>query len=704
MRFNPEFTCSQARVVTTDGDEILFSEDFSCSVCEERFPAITSQFFSFNSPAGACEDCKGFGNKLSLDENKVVPNPYLSIDQGAIQPFTMPSSRTDKRKLIQFCNKKKISLKKAWCDLKPSEREMIWEGTSEFYGVTGLFKRLETKKYKMHVRVFLSRYKSPKKCDTCEGTRLKKAVQQVLITKKPITELCDYSINELAKFFDGLKLSKEEMAIAKEVFEQLQSRLQYLKDVGLGYLSLNRATKTLSGGEYQRLMLSNQLGQELSQTLYVLDEPTVGLHPRDNDRLIVILKKLNKLGNTLVVVEHDHDVILNSTHVLEMGPESGQRGGEVLYAGTTKKFLNFKDSNTAHYLKGSGAWTMARHPRPVDIEKTKYAIEINGCTGNNLKNVDFKMPLHRLVTVTGVSGSGKSSLVAQTLYPALARGLREDIPEGLPYKNLKGLDHLKTILFIDQKSIGKNSRSTPMSYLKIYDEIRKLFSLTREAKQKGYTAGTFSLNVDGGRCPTCKGLGVEIIDMVFMDDIEIPCDACNGTKFRDEILDIKFKGKSIVDIMKMTVEEGLTFFVSQPKVRKALTLLKDVGLSYICLGQGATTLSGGESQRLKIAKELYTSSQVATLYILDEPTTGLHYREVHLLLKILHKLVDAGNTVLLIEHNLEIIRNSDYIIDIGPEAGDKGGSIGAYGSPAEVAKKFKSPTAKYLKEYLKNLS
>lgn len=674
LKFNQNLTGGRATVITTDGKELCFSEENSCSVCGFVFPPVTSQLFSFNNPVGACSACNGFGNILSLDENKVIPNANLSIAEGALHPFTMPSAASDKKLLLAYCKKEKIDTHKPWKDLPKAQRDQIWNGNDKFFGVVGLFDYLETKKYKMHVRVFLSRYKSPFTCPTCKGTRLKPESQYVKIGGHTIGELTSMTVGELYNVVQKLDLSKAQEEMAGEILQQIRSRLRFLNDVGVEYLTLDRPTRTLSGGEYQRLNLAKQLGMGLSQTLYVLDEPTVGLHPRDNDRLIGILKQLNALGNTLVVVEHDQEVIRNSSNIIEMGPGSGHLGGEVIYSGATEKFYNAKNSITAPFLKGSKKVDAGAHGhRPVDIDSYRYVLELTGCRGHNLKNIDVRFPLNRLVTVTGVSGSGKSTLVSQTLYPAIARHLKVEYLEGQPYDTIDGLDYVKSVLFIDQSPIGKTARSNPVTYLKVYDAIRNILAATPESKLRGYTAGTFSLNVDGGRCPVCKGLGFEVIDMMFMDDVMLTCDACDGKKFRREILEITYKGKNINDILNMTVSEAMDFFVAYPNIRKPLTFLKEVGLDYIRLGQSASTLSGGESQRLKIAREFIAANQKATLYILDEPTTGLHFREVEMLMKVLSKLVDAGGSVILIEHNLDVIRSSDYVLDLGPDAGAKGG-------------------------------
>ncbi len=701
LKYNMQLIAGTAIFLTTEGKRLLLSDEHSCSVCGYKFPNITSALFSFNSPVGACQTCNGFGNILTIDESKVVPNPKLPLSKGAITPFAMPSAAADKKALYAFCKKAKIDLNTPWEELPREERALIWNGKDKFWGVKGLFEYLETKKYKMHVRVFLSRYKSPHLCTTCNGTRLKPESNQVVVGERSISQLCDLTVDDLSDFMTALKLDIQSETVCVEPLRQVKSRLQFLKDVGVGYLSLNRPTRTLSGGEFQRLILANQLGMGLSQTLYVLDEPTVGLHPRDNDRLIKILKGLRSLGNTLVVVEHDQDVIKSATHILEMGPGSGHLGGELIYSGPLEKFWTSEKSVTVPYLLNHSK-NATRELKSVDIPSHKYVLNIKGCTGHNLKNIDVVIPLHRMVTVTGVSGSGKSTLVTHTLFPALARELEIDYLPTQPYRSLTGQKHLKNVVLVDQSSIGKTARSSPVTYLKIYDAIRTLMASTNEARALALSAGSFSLNIEGGRCPACKGLGYELVDMVFMDDIEIKCETCDGKRFRPEVLGTTFMGKNINEILNMTVLEAMEFFVSYPNIRKPLVLLKEVGLEYIRLGQSASSLSGGESQRLKIARELLETQQKDTLYILDEPTTGLHFREVHLLLSVLNKLIENGGSVILIEHNLEVIRSSDYVIDIGPEGGAHGGEVVAVGSPNEITKAKLSHTGRYLKEYLES--
>jgi excinuclease ABC subunit A len=674
-----------------------FSEENSCPICDFKFPVFTPQLFSYNSPVGACTTCKGFGNTLEIDEKKVIPFPNKTLMEGAITPFAMPSGRADFRKLIKFCESESIDLHTPWEKLPAQHKEMIWKGHKKWFGVLGLFEYLETKKYKMHIRVFLSRYKSSFVCPTCHGDRLKPEINQITFKDFSISALCKFTLKELEDFFKKLKLSDFEKTLCKEVLEQIQFRLEYLNKVGLGYLSLDRQTRTLSGGEFQRMNLAHQLGMGLSQTLFVLDEPTIGLHPRDNDRLIEILKNLHELGNTLVVVEHDHDVILRSDRVMELGPGSGHKGGEIIFDGKTKDFLK-SESLTANYLRSLSTWSPEREVRSFD-PKSDEAINLIGASGHNLKKVNLHIPLKKFTTVTGVSGSGKSSLITQTLYPQIAYSMNIPAEPALVFKSLQGHEKLKNVILMDQAPAGKTVRSSPATYLKIYDLIRTLFSSTRESKFFGFAPGTFSLNVDGGRCPTCRGLGFEAVDMIFMDDIHILCEDCKGKRFRDNVLKVTFNGKNIHDVLEMTIEEAYKFFVAYPNIRKPLGVLKEVGLEHLKLGQSLSTLSGGENQRLKLTKHFLNHEFKDTLYILDEPTTGLHFREIEMLLKVLHKLVDSGATVVVIEHNLEIVKNSDWVIDLGPEAGQDGGTILFTGTPRDLTKQ-KSHTGKYLKSYM----
>jgi excinuclease ABC subunit A len=700
LKFNHGLGGGHATVKSVEGKELRLTEENSCSICGYTMPAINSRLFSYNSPFGACPTCNGFGNILQIDEHKVIPNPRATLAQQCIEPFSMPSSKSAQRKTLEFARKNKIDIDKPWETLKEEQRKIIWEGAKGYHGVTGYFEYLEEKKYKMHVRIFLSRYKSPFLCGTCNGSRLRPEANAVYVAEKNITALSKMTLSELRDFLGSIKLSPQQKKVADEVFKQVQSRVSFLIEVGVDYLTLDRLTKSLSGGEYQRIHLANQLGMGLSQTLYVLDEPTVGLHPRDNLRLINILKKLRNLGNTLVVVEHDRDVIQQSSHILEMGPGSGHLGGEVLFNGPTPTFMADGASVTAAYLRPNKQWVPPSNVRPMSIENFKFKIELKGCTGNNLKNIDATFPLNRLVCVTGVSGSGKSTLIVDTLYPALARALSKEFERAAPFKKLIGQEYVKNVMLIDQRPIGKSSRSNPVTYLKVYDDIRAIMSSTSDSRQHGFTPGHFSFNVDGGRCPVCKGEGQEIIDMVFMESVALKCDACDGKRFKKEILAVRYNGKNIDDILNMTITEAMDFFVNYPNIRRPLAVLREVGLEYLRLGQPAATLSGGESQRLKIAKEFQASHQRQTLYILDEPTTGLHFREVEMLMNVINRLIDAGGSVIVIEHNLEVIKKADYVIDLGPEGGYGGGQIVAAGPPQAIAKVAESHTGVFLKELL----
>lgn len=698
IHYNKNISSGHLLLVSTEGEVLKFTEGLTCNECNFFYGSITPQLFSFNSPAGACPSCNGFGNSLILDEDKVIPNPNISLELGALLPFTMPSAAQDRRDLLKYCKDKNIDVTIPWRELPKKQQKVLWSGDSKFWGVVGLFEYLETKKYKMHVRVFLSRFKSSFPCKECSGGRLRSVTKFILLGDKSIQDVSHFTVRDALKWLLSLNLKEQHLQASKEVYAQLKSRLEFLDNIGVHYLTLDRPSRTLSGGEFQRMMLAKQLGMGLCETLYVLDEPTIGLHPRDNERLIAQLKNLNALGNTLVIVEHDEEVIKSSERIIELGPGSGSLGGEIVYSGETLDFLSNTQSLTSSYIQKTNAGVPVS-PRSVDMSTYRYKISLNGCSGNNLKNVDFTFPLHRIVTVTGVSGSGKSTLVTQTLYPALARALNQEFVKGLPYKDLAGVEHLSSVLYINQDSVGRTERSNILTYLKIFDHIREIYSSAPIAVERGYTPGTFSLNVDGGRCPVCRGLGYEEIDMVFMDNLRVPCEACKGKKYQADILDVQFKGKNIHQVLSMTVLSAMDFFVSQPQIRRPLSMLKEVGLEYLQIGQNTSTFSGGEIQRLKVAREILESKHKDTLYILDEPTTGLHFREVHLLMNVLHKIVELGGSVLLIEHNMDVISRSDYILDVGPEAGREGGKIVAQGSPIEMCL-MKTHTGRFLKKHL----
>ena len=691
---------SEAAVVCDPEEMQVFSRDRKCPYCKNQFSlSLTASLFSFNSPLGACPACKGAGMGLEIDEKKVVPNPKLSLEQGAILPFTMPSAWGWEEKLKNFCNRHSIPWNKPWCNLTLLYRRQIWEGKGAWSGVEGYFAFLESQKYKMHIRVLLSRFRSVVQCSKCQGMRLREETQSIFLKDKTFNEYMNMSLEEMEKFFKKNPFSTDEMKSYKELIERLQQKLKSLNFLGLSYLTLNRPINTLSGGESQRLNLSNQLGMAFSQMLYVLDEPTVGLHPRDTHCMLKALKQLKALGNTVVVVEHDQEIIESGDFIIEMGPGSGHKGGQVIWSGTLPEFKKTSDSNTSKWLK-KNIETKKTKRRPVNKETYKFFLNLKGCSGHNLKNIHLKVPLNRLVVVTGVSGSGKSSLIGQTLYPALLRELKREPREPLRYDSLSGHESVKAVLLMSQTDIKQTLRSSPVSYIGIYSLIRFLFATEPLAVKKDLSASFFSLNVDKGRCLVCKGLGYQEIDMVFMDPISIVCEECQGKKFQKKVLEIKYREKNIFEVLNLTVEEASVFFKSQGPILKGLAALSEVGLAYLRLGQSLSSLSGGERQRLKLAQELLNSTQMKTLYILDEPTKGLHFKEIQTLLTILQRLVDTGGSVLVVEHNLEVIKEADYIIDIGPEAGHRGGKIVAEGPPEVLIKSKKSHTASYLAKHI----
>lgn len=704
----PSFSFSNEAVVSIlNGGIRSFSSKKKCPECSYEFPyPMTANLFSFSSPLGACESCQGYGHTLDLDEKKVIPNPKLSLEKGAVSPFQNPSGARYKKRLKQFCQEEGISLRKSWQKLSLKERNLIWKGSpkgskNSFKGVEGFFNALEGKKYKMHVRIFLSRYKSPFKCKACKGSRLKPELNSITFKNKTFMDYMKMNLEQIENFFEKADLNPAEATTVAEPLSALKNHLKYLNALGLSYLELNRYVKTLSGGEFQRLNLSSQLGLRLSQVLYVLDEPTVGLHPRDTARMIEILKKLQKQGNTIVVVEHDPSVMENSDYIIEMGPESGAKGGELLWSGAWTDFLNQeKVSNTVPYLKRKPV--PFREARPVNKSRYKYRLLLKNCTGHNLKKVDLFAPLNRFVILTGVSGSGKSSLITQTLYPALKQKLTGEIHEALPYEKLLGADFLKDVILMSQQEAARSSRSSVISYVKVFNVIRQAFAKVPLARRLDLSASHFSLNVDGGgRCPVCRGTGFQEVDMLFMDSLKVECEECRGKKFKKDILQVRLKDKNIDELLNMTVQEAFHFFRGgEAALLRAFHSLKEVGLDYLTLGQSLNSLSGGERQRLKLSRELLKSNQEKTLYILDEPTKGLHFKELDLLLRVIEQLVSSGASFLVIEHNLDFIKAADYVIDMGPEAGAKGGQILAEGSPLEITNSRKSRTGHFLKKLL----
>jgi len=678
---------------------LRFSSETICDSCNTKVPEPTPLLFSFNHPVGACPECKGFGNILKYDEALIVPDPSLSIAEGAIEPWEKPAARWWKEQLVRGARKEGIDLHKPFSDLTEDEKEKVFRGCRHFYGTDDFFEDLENKRYKLHVRVFLSRYRSPETCPSCKGKRLRKDSLAYRIAGKEIAGLGEMPVGTLLSFFSNLRLTPYEQDVSKEVLRQIRMKLEFLKRVGLDYLTLNRLGKTLSGGEYQRVNLANQIAAYLTGTLYVLDEPTVGLHERDTERIVRIIREITSLGNTVIVVEHDRKVINSADWVVELGPGGGQKGGEVVYSGPRDGFLD-AGTVTARYLKGldrEGLKTLRKGV--LKSLRGRKLLTLKGARGNNLKGMDLKIPAGSLTVVTGVSGSGKSSLVVETLYRALARHFRHSYESPLPFDSIEGIEHLKGVSLIDQTPIGKTPRSNPVTYLKVFDYIRRLYTEQPYSRAYGYTPGFFSFNVPGGRCERCKGEGFERLEMYFFEDLFVRCEECDGKRYGPEALRVTYRGKNIHEVLEMTVEEAVQFFSAEEQIRSRLAVMQEISLGYLRLGQSATTLSGGEAQRLKICAELAGSAKrKGLLYILDEPTVGLHYRDVLALLKVLRRLVDDGNTVVVIEHNLDVVSVADWVVDLGPEGGPDGGNIVFEGPPDRLIHCRESYTGRYLKE------
>ena len=679
------------------GDErIVFSERFDCRACGIAYETPQPRLFSFNNPFGACPTCHGFGNIIELDMGLVVPDPSLSINQGAIEPWSKPHYRAQLADLKRAARKSGIRLDVPWKDLSDDERKFVVEGDGDFEGVRGFFRWLERKKYKVHVRVFLSRYRGYLACPDCGGSRLRREARNVRIGGRTVDEVSALTVDAARQFFTDLQLSEKESAVADKVLKEIQKRLSFLSDVGLDYLSLDRLSSTLSGGESQRINLATSLGSALVGTLYVLDEPSIGLHSRDNQRLIDILRQLRDQGNTVLVVEHDEDMIRVADHIVDMGLGAGEQGGRVVYSGTLPGLLQETRSLTAKYLRNELAIPVPS-PRRKGIGQK---IRLRGATEHNLKDVDIAIPLNTLTCVTGVSGSGKSTLVHDVLYAAIKRAKGDWDRRVGTFSELEGLEYITDVALVDQTPIGRTPRSNPVTYLKAFDPIRELFSLTKDAKARGLTASHFSFNVPGGRCEACQGEGQVRVEMQFLADVFVPCDQCDGKRFKPQVLEVKYRGRSVHQVLEMTVREALTFFSASPKVLRRLQVLDEIGLGYLRLGQPATTLSGGEAQRIKIAAHLSSFGGERVLYILDEPTTGLHFDDIAKLLAAFRKLVEAGHTLLVIEHNLDVIKTADYIIDLGPEGGAAGGEVVATGTPEQIVQAEGSHTGRALRDVL----
>lgn len=703
-------------IIDVMGDkELLFSESFACPYCNFSLPELEPRMFSFNAPFGACPECKGLGVNLTIDKDLVIPNKDLSINEGAIVTLSDDQGGIYYKRLKCVCDHYKIDMDKPFKKLTKKEENIVLYGTTEiipfnyttksgniynqkdFYeGIINNLQRRYMETSSTWIREWLERYMIETTCTKCNGSRLRDEVLSVLINGKNIYEVTCLSIKDLYDFMNNLKLTKEQQEIGKLLIEEIKNRLKFLLNVGLEYLTLSRTASTLSGGESQRIRLATQIGSRLTGVLYVLDEPSIGLHQRDNERLIKSLLEMRDLGNTLIVVEHDTDTMLASDYLVDIGPGAGDNGGKVMAAGTPEEVMKNENSITGQYLSGK---------KCIEIPKTRRKgtgkiIEIIGASENNLKNIDVKIPLGTFTCVTGVSGSGKSSLIMQILSKAVSQNLYKSKDKPGKYKKIKGLENIDKLVEITQNPIGRTPRSNPATYTGVFDEIRELFTNTKEAKMLGFGKERFSFNVKGGRCEACRGDGVKKIEMHFLPDVYIPCEVCHGTRYNSETLNIRYKDKNIADVLNMRVHNALTFFENIPKIKNKLQVLEDVGLGYIKLGQSATTLSGGEAARVKLAKELQKRPTGKTLFIMDEPTTGLHMEDIKRLLAIIQKIVDNNDTVIVIEHNLDFIKSADYIIDIGPEGGDRGGEVIGTGTPEEITLNKKSYTGEFLKKVL----
>ncbi|MBU2492843.1 MAG: excinuclease ABC subunit UvrA [Bacteroidetes bacterium] len=683
-------------IINAETNEVnFFTQFYEC--CGIRYEEPEPRFFSFNNPFGACPVCQGFGKTMGYEMNLIVPNPKLTILEGAIAPWRTVKYSKHLRDLIRVAGDKKIPVDVPFNKLSEEHKELIHKGFNGFVGIDKFFKQLEEKTYKMHIRILLSKYRGYTKCSACKGTRLRREALQVKISGMSIADIVHMSIEKAKVFFEGLELTEYEQKIADRIYKEITKRLIFLDDVGLGYLTMDRLGNTLSGGETQRINLATSLGSALMGTLYVLDEPSIGLHPRDNSRLIKILKSLRDIGNTVLVVEHDSEMMEEADLIVDMGPKAGTNGGQIIAYDTYKNILTNEKSLTGKYLSGKLKIPL---PSKRNTNETK-SIKITGAKENNLKNISIEIPLKKFVVVSGVSGSGKSTLIHDILYAGIIKNLGGNPGKIGKYDSIEGGQYIDEIEIVDQSPIGKSPRSNPISYVKGYEHIRNLFSLTPQARARGYKPGFFSFNVPGGRCETCQGEGFVKIEMQFLADLYLECEDCKSTRFKKEVREVTYKGKNIVDVLNMTVDEALEYFKNDKKISGYMQVLTDVGLEYIKLGQPSNTLSGGEAQRIKLALHLSMQKKNKhTLFIFDEPTTGLHFDDIGKLLNCFNMLIKENNSVVIIEHNLDVIKCADYIIDLGPEAGDRGGEIVATGTPEEIINNEKSYTGRYLKSYL----
>jgi excinuclease ABC subunit A len=696
---------------TEPPQQYRYAQRFECKQCRIRYEEPEPRLFSFNNPYGACPRCQGFGNTIDFDMGLVIPDPSKSLSQGAIEPWTKPKYKVFFNEMKKVARQADLPMDTAWSQLTPEQQRFVMDGEGRFPGVRGFFAYLERKKYKLHVRVFLSRYRGYSLCSACEGTRLRAEARTVRIQNRNICDVCRMTVEQAAQFFDEVSLTAQEAGIAEKILEELRERLRFLNEVGLEYLTLDRLSSTLSGGEAQRIQLATSLGSRLVGTLYVLDEPSIGLHPRDTHRLIKILHDLRDLGNTILVVEHDPDIMQASNRILDLGPGAGENGGRVIAEGTYDEIRRNASSLTGRYLANDLRIQMPASRR----QPSSRQIKIYGARAHNLKNLDLTIPLGMLVAITGVSGSGKSTLVHQVLYDALA-GAKKQIaapPEPANCRSIEGAELVDEVILVDQSPIGRTPRSNPITYIKAFDGIRELFASLSEARKRGLSAGHFSFNIPGGRCETCQGDGTVTVEMQFLADVELICEDCKGTRYKPQVLEVRYRNKNIHEVLQLTVKESLQFFSGMPKIVDKLRVLDEVGLGYLRLGQSATTLSGGEAQRMKLAAHLEPAAREAArakdpeakrrphpLYIFDEPTTGLHFDDVSKLLAAFRRLIEAGGSIVVIEHNLEVIKTADWVIDLGPEGGNRGGTVVAVGTPETVAKSPTSYTGRFLARVL----
>jgi excinuclease ABC subunit A len=690
---DPTGLSAEARSAQADAKIHIFSERFECQNCNLTYEAPQPRLFSFNNPFGACPTCHGFGNIIELDLDLVVPDPAKSVQQGAIEPWTKTHYRAQLAELKRAAKPAGVSMDIPWRDLNDDEKRFIVEGDGKGYdGIRGFFRWLDRKKYKVHVRVFLSRYRGYLTCPDCAGARLRREARDVKVGGRTIDQVSSDTVREAQQFLEVLQLTEKEAAIGDKVLKEIRKRLKFLSDVGLDYLTLDRLSSTLSGGEAQRINLATSLGSSLVDTLYVLDEPSIGLHSRDNLRLINILRQLRDQGNTVLVVEHDEDMIRVGDTIIDLGLGAGEQGGRVVFSGSLENLLHDQRSLTAKYLRGDLAIPVPSTRRRGSGQK----LRLLGATEHNLKNVDVEIPLNTLTCITGVSGSGKSTLVHDVLYAAVKRAKGGSEKRVGAFRKLEGTEFVTDVVLVDQTPIGRTPRSNPVTYLKAFDPIREIFAATKDAKSRGLTASHFSFNVPGGRCEACQGEGEVRVEMQFLADVFVPCDQCDGRRFKPQVLEVKYRAKNINQVLDLTVREALTFFSTSPKVLRRLLVLDEIGLGYLRLGQPATTLSGGEAQRIKIASHLSSRTGDRILYVLDEPTTGLHFDDIAKLLTAFKKLLEAGHTLIVIEHNLDVLKTADYIIDLGPEGGHEGGRVVATGTPEQIAKAPGSYTGEFL--------